>query len=559
VIPTGAPFGPESPAWRRTQTLVRARQILGAPVDLDRTLADLAEFLAAHVCDWCAIDLVEEGDIHRVVVAHADPARLPLARTLCGRFPPSHVASHGPVRAISLGRTLLAQTVEDPAAIALTDGPDHRAALAALGVRSAVCTPLVGHAGVVGAVTLVRSASRRAFTAAEAADARVIGSTAGAAVVYGRLYRELQRASQAKDQFMALLGHELRNPIGAITNAVSLMERLGAPDDAAAPARAIIVRQAEQLGRLVDDLLDVARLTARKIALQRRPVDLRGVVERCVATVRLAGGDKARDIRVDGESVTVPGDPARLEQVVGNLLDNAVKYTAPGGRILLTLRRDGGLARITVKDDGIGIAADVLPRIFELFTQAPQTLDRPQGGLGLGLALVRQLVDLHGGSVQAESAGAGRGATFSVLLPVTSATEAGVEARTAGIVPRRILIIEDHVDGREALRQLLEIDGHQVEVAGDGRAGVEAALRFRPQLVLVDIGLPGMSGYEVAQQLRGAAGNGLRLVALTGYGQAADRARAREAGFDAHLVKPVDSERLTRVLAEIDATPPPAG
>jgi signal transduction histidine kinase/ActR/RegA family two-component response regulator len=374
---------------------------------------------------------------------------------------------------------------------------------------------------------------------------------------------DLRRANRAKDEFLAMLGHELRNPIGAITTAVQALREPGLPPDAAARMGGIITRQVAHLSRLVGDLLDVSRVTSGKITLKRRPVDLRAVAQRTVDTLRQAGRLDGRDVHFDGEPAPVVGDPTRLEQVVGNLLDNAAKFTPPGGRIRVSVHREADAAVLRVADSGRGIEPEALPWIFELFAQGERPLDRAQGGLGLGLTLVRRLVELHGGTVVVASDGRDRGSEFTVRLPLapTMAQPPAPPAATEPAPPRpcRVLVIEDNADAREAVQILLEIWGHEVQSAADGHRGLAIAQAWNPQVALVDIGLPGLDGYALAGRLRDLpAGRQLFLVALTGYGQPADRQRALAAGFDAHLVKPVDADELAGVLARATAEPAPA-
>ena len=364
--------------------------------------------------------------------------------------------------------------------------------------------------------------------------------------------RSLQDANRAKDEFLAMLGHELRNPLGTLANAVAVLERLGG-DETMRHVVAIIGRQAGQLTHLVNDLLDVARASSGKMDLQRRSVDLRALAGRCLDALVQAGRTERHEIAVRGEPVHVDGDPARLEQVVNNLLDNALKYTPPGGRVTVTTERTGEAALLRVRDTGQGIRTDLLGRVFDLFVQEPQSLDRSRGGLGLGLALVKRLVELHGGSVAAWSAGPGQGSEFTIRLPAVAAAEAapgaaGPDARPP-VSPRRVLVVEDSPDARHSLRLLLELAGHQVETSDDGPSGLAKGRAFRPDVALIDLGLPGMDGYAVARELRRhPETRGVRLVAVTGYGQAEDRRRALEAGFDLHVTKPVDATMLDHML-----------
>jgi CheY-like chemotaxis protein len=326
----------------------------------------------------------------------------------------------------------------------------------------------------------------------------------------------------------------------------------------------VVERQVQHLSRLVDDLLDVSRFTRGKITLRKEPTDLAAVVARAVEIARSAVEGRRQELSVlhSSEPLRVEADPVRLAQVLGNLLNNAAKYTPEGGRIWLTAGREDGEAVLRVRDTGIGIRADMLPRVFDLFTQGDRTLDRAQGGLGIGLTLAKSLIELHGGRVEAHSAGPNQGSEFVVRLPLLPGSahpeEARVEKneRNAPSPPRRVLVVDDNTDTAESLAKLLELMGHQVRTAPDGPAALESVRDYRPEVVLLDIGLPGMDGYEVARRLRAErATEAVFLVALTGYGQEEDRRRSREAGFDRHLVKPVDLNTLRQVLVSAQALP----
>jgi PAS domain S-box-containing protein len=367
------------------------------------------------------------------------------------------------------------------------------------------------------------------------------------------LAEALCAADRAKDEFLAMLGHELRNPLATITNAVGVLDQL-APDPALRRVSEIIGRQAAHLTRLVDDLLDVARVTSGKIVLQAEPVDLHELAGRCLDMLGHAGRTQEHRVTLEGGPVTVRGDVARLEQVVNNLVDNALKYTPAGGAVTVVTGREGPHAVLRVRDTGKGIHPDVLRRVFDLFVQEPQSLDRSRGGLGLGLTLVKRLVELHGGAVSAASGGPGRGSEFTVRLPAVTASARAGGAPTAGAEAsapaRRVLVVEDSADARESLRLLLELAGHVVETAEDGPGGLAKLRAFRPDVALIDLGLPGLDGYALARRARAEPETrAIRLVAITGYGQGDDRQRALEAGFDQHLTKPVDAARLRRVLA----------
>jgi PAS domain S-box-containing protein len=366
--------------------------------------------------------------------------------------------------------------------------------------------------------------------------------------------QEAEILTRTKDEFLATLSHELRNPLGAITNALGVLDRVATGDNLRNVV-GIINRQTARLTRLVDDLLDVARLTAGKITLNPEPVDLRELAERSVRALREGGRIRDHRVVVEGVRVEVLADRVRLEQVVDNLLDNALKYTAPGGEVRVSTEQVDDHAILRVRDTGEGIRAELGARVFEMFVQEPQALDRARGGLGLGLALVKQLVELHGGSVSVTSRGAGHGSEFNVELPVHAGlTESTPSSEPAGDPTagrrRRLLIVEDNADAREGLRLLLAYAGHEVETAEDAPTGLEKLRTFRPEIALIDIGLPGVDGYALARMARETPeARTTYLVALTGYGQAEDRNKARAAGFDAHLTKPVDPARLNAFLA----------
>jgi len=357
--------------------------------------------------------------------------------------------------------------------------------------------------------------------------------------------------NRAKDEFLAMLGHELRNPLAAIANASHVVKRLPAGAPEAATANAVIVRQAQHLGRIIDDLLDVSRVITGKIALDRAPIDLAAHVREVNATLTAAGRLQRHQVTLDLAPAWIDGDATRVEQVVTNLVANAVTYTPAGGHVRITVHGEGTDAVLSVADDGEGISADAMPHLFELFFQADQTLGRTRGGLGIGLTLVRRIVELHGGTVAVESEGAGRGSRFVVRFPAREAPAVRLTGeRAAGPVgpARRVLVIEDNDDARHTLRQLLELKGHAVVDAPDGPSGLLAAEEFRPDVALIDIGMPGMDGYAVARALRERQEGPLRLVALSGYGLPEHRRRAAEAGFDLHLVKPVGPDALDRAL-----------
>jgi signal transduction histidine kinase len=520
---------------QQLQRLAAASSRLVAALDVEAVLRLLAEEARALIgADLALAGLAPEGDWSRAVHASA---------------PEGAAASAAP---------------EGPAAeVCRTNRPARLEGGAPDGVRGWLAAPLIGRRGRnMGLVQLFDKADGP-FTEGDEAILVQIAQTAGVAVENARLYQELREDDRRKDEFLAMLAHELRNPLAAIDGAVQVAEGAGA-DEQLAWAREVIGRQTKQLSRLIDDLLDVSRITQGKIRLRKGPLDLAAAVAGSVESVRPQVDARRHTLEVDVGPVPLPveADPSRLEQVLGNLLTNAAKYTPDGGRIRLSARREGGEVVVEVEDNGVGIDPEMLPRIFDAFTQVEQTIDRSQGGLGLGLTLVRRLVELHGGSIAARSEGPGRGSTFTVRLPAADRDAASRRPGREGPASRdpsrprpRVLVVDDSADTARAMVRLLGAQGFDVRVAHDGRAAVDAARDHRPDVILLDIGLPGMNGYEVARAVRRDPDlAGVTLIAISGYGQDHDRRRSADAGFDHHLVKPVDYGVLYALL---DAVPNP--
>ncbi len=368
---------------------------------------------------------------------------------------------------------------------------------------------------------------------------------------------KVKEADVRKNAFLAMLAHELRNPLAPIRFALEIVKRADGDSDLITPALDTIERQVRQMTRLIDDLLDVSRITRDKLELRREEVELASIIHHVVEAARTAC-DAARHkltVTLPPQPVYLHADPVRLTQVFGNLLHNACKFTKPGGRISLAAEQQGGEVVVTVRDSGAGIPSGMLPKIFEMFTQLDQTLERSQGGLGIGLTLAQRLVKMHGGSVQAFSEGLGKGSTFVVRLPVLSKKpeslwQAPVAGKAVPQISHRILVVDDNHDAANALAALLRQAGNETHLAFDGAEGVEVAASFRPDVILMDIGMPKLNGYDAARQIREQPwGKGMGLVALTGWGQDEDRKKSADAGFDAHLVKPVDYAELTKLLA----------
>jgi two-component system CheB/CheR fusion protein len=411
-------------------------------------------------------------------------------------------------------------------------------------------TPILAADGsIVGGVLVFRDVAERRRVETQRAHAFDEERAARAAA---------ERVNRAKDEFLAMLAHELRNPLAAILNGVATLERIGAPTTDAGRVRGIVRRQAEHVAGILEELLDVARIGQRKMELQLQPLDLRAVVQQALEADRHRFESRRQNVVVSQwpEPVMILGDPVRVQQIVANLLTNASKYTPEHGSVTITVAAEGDDAVVRVRDTGMGIPAVRLDEIFELFTQLKTPKTRTEGGLGIGLTLAKRLTALHGGTISALSEGSGKGSEFAVRLP----RQTGVPPESEGAVPRtrgtrhRVLIIDDNQDARDVLAMALEIDGHRVFAAASGREGLEVALVERPTLVIVDIGLPDIDGHEVARRLRQALGSEMILVAFSGYGQPEDRRRSLEAGFDVHVVKPATGEAILSLVAQNSRT-----
>jgi PAS domain S-box-containing protein len=708
--------------------LAEAGEVLASSLDHEVTLAAVAELVVPRLADWCSVYLTDTGDLRRIAVAHADPAKVEWAREVARRYPPRMDDPRGVGGVIRAGEPVLVPELTDAMLESAAQDAEHLALLRSLGLRSVMIVPLVTRDRTLGAITFVAAESgrrygpddlalagelaRRAALAVDnarlfresedalhrlgvlvdasarltgslepaavraavldlshrlvAADAHAIwrldaeagewiiadsaglsdtyirgggriptggrpmpdtpivaedaqsaalpearraayraegiesvlavplrvhgpvagtlafyyrtrrhlddvtvrvaaalGDLAGAALGTAELYqhqselrRRAEEADSAKDEFLALLGHELRNPLAPLRNAVQILELKGDDPAVVARARGTIGRQVGQLTRLVDELLDASRIARGKVRLTVARLDLAGLVRTVVGDYRAEVEAAGLSVQVDtpGDPVWVQGDAARLAQVATNLLNNAVKFTPAGGRVTVRVETSANEAVLSVSDTGMGIAADALPTLFQPFRQVNADPARTKGGLGLGLAVVKGLVELHGGRSAATSEGPGRGSTFSVRLPLDRAAapeprEAPKEQPPAAGTARRVLIVEDQADTAESLRELLELKGFDVSVASTGPDGVVLARRVVPDAIVCDIGLPGMTGFDVARALRAdPATASAVLVAVSGYAQQEDRRKARDAGFDALLAKPADTDELVRLL-----------
>jgi signal transduction histidine kinase/ActR/RegA family two-component response regulator len=547
----------------RLRVLAEASRILGAAsLDVSSVLNTLGPEVLAHVGDSCSIALASaDGEWLDVAVIHdRDADRQKHLRDVVGKLRMRRGEGLSG-KVFATGNAVLIASVA-PREMAERTAPSVAQQIEALQIRSVLAVALRTRGRTLGTITTSRYGENNPFTDDDRALLEDLAGRAALAIENARLHEaerhartRAEDADQHKDEFLAMLGHELRNPLAPIWTALEIMRQLPPHDDRQVWAREAIARQVAQLSRLVDDLLDVSRINLGKIDLRVEPLDLVGVALHALEASRplLSERDHEVSVELPALPVRVQGDAVRLTQVIANLLNNAAKYTDPRGRVTLRVACEGETATVSVSDTGIGIPAGMLERVFDLFAQERDARTRAKGGLGIGLTLVKRLVEMHGGYVRVSSDGAGRGSEFVLGLPVLAAVPivevAGVRTVPRGGAARRVLIADDNVEAAEALRRLLELQRHQVEVVHDGEAAVEALSHSEPEVVLLDISLPGMDGLEVARRIRARGGTHRPLlVAVTGLGRDEDRRRSADAGFDHHLVKPIDLTTLAALL-----------
>jgi PAS domain S-box-containing protein len=537
-----------------------ASKALAEVTDVASTLQKVAGLALPGFADWCAVDMLDaDGALRRVAVAHKDPAKVQMALDLQRRYPPDPDAPVGVWNVLRTGKPELMPEIPE-SVLRSARSEEVTRVLLELGLKSYMGVPLTVRGRVIGVLTFIGAESGRRYGPDDLRLADDLAQRAAVAIENARLYSELKEADRRKDEFLAMLAHELRNPLAPIRNALEVLKAAGANPEALEQSRQIAERQLQHMVRLVDDLLDVSRIMQGRIELRKEPVALADVVATAVETARpmLDARDQHLDVSLPPEPLWLEADAMRLTQVIANLLHNAAKFSQHAGRIRLTAGRQNAEAVVSVRDEGAGIRADLLPHVFDLFVQGDNTLERSQGGLGIGLTVVRKLVELHGGTVAAFSKGAGQGSEFVVRLPALDRAPAApsepADANARGPEHRRVLVVDDNVDAAESMATLLRLWGHDVRLAHSGPDALRAAEGYHPEVVLLDIGLPGMNGYEVAPRLRQQENaTPMFLVAMTGYGQDDDRRRAREVGFDHHLTKPVDPTMLQDLVARLPA------
>ncbi len=472
--------------------------------------------------------------------------------TMAGTYP-LRVFGQGLIEELKAGRTAV---INDLAEDGRTAGQEAQAIFQRMEIRSMICVPLVKE-GRFAALLVMCDRLPRDWDVSDAWLLEQVAERTWLALENARTEAALHEADRRKDEFLATLAHELRNPLAPIRTAIEIVQRIGSDDPRLRSSWEIVDRQVRHMTRLVDDLLDVARITRGKIRLRRQSIGLAQVVQDAVESARpyIEASGHVLEVTVEEEPITVHADPTRLTQIFFNLLNNAAKFTPAGGHLWLSAKREGEFAVISVRDDGLGVAKEHLPQLFEMFAQVSPAIERSEQGLGIGLALVRGLIELHGGTVEALSDGPGKGSEFVVKLPLG---ESAPDTRPAVAGPaqvadagqrRRVLIMDDNRDAADSLGQLLGLLGHEIHVAYDGLEALRMAQALVPDAVLLDIGMPGLNGYDVAARLRELpGGRGMLLLALTGWGQEEDKRRAIDAGFDHHLTKPIDAAMVTALL-----------
>ena len=525
--------------------------------DVEATLTRIANLAVPDFADWSEVAVREgDGSLRRVAMSHGDPGRLAVARELHRRYPARE--REGAMLVVETGEPLWIPRVEDAMLEQVSRDAEHLRLMRSLNLHSYIAAPIRCRDRILGALVFATAESGRAYSEFDLYVAEELGRRAATALLNAEMLQGLKDADRRKDDFLAVLAHELRNPLAPVRNALEILRATQTPSPQLQWTYDLIDRQVRQMARLVDDLLDVSRIASGKLELRKERIELGAAVRLAVEASRPLIERSGHDLSVQlpEEPLWLEADLARLSQIISNLLNNAAKYTAPGGRIWLNARRTDGHLVIEVGDNGAGIPADKIGSIFEMYSQVGAGNDRTQGGLGIGLALVKRLTELHEGTVEARSDGAGRGSTFLVKLPVPSRAPQRVSGDGAlgreqrGKRRRRVLVVDDNLDAADSLAMLLTTHGHELRTGYDGEEAVQIALAFQPDVVLMDIGLPKMHGLEAGKRIRAARGSDVTLIAITGWGQEEDRRRSQQAGFDYHLTKPVDGEAIARLIDE---------
>ena len=551
----------------RRQFLNEASTLLASSLEYGPTLTSVARLAVPTIADWCAVDILErDGSVARLAVAHVNPAKVRFAQEVEARYPSDPTAPTSVPSIIRSGKPLLMPEIPEALLVEAAVDDEHLRLIMELGLKSAMVVPLRARGKTFGAITFVAAESNRRFGPKDLSFAEELANCAALAVDNASLFREAQQASRAKDEFLATISHELRTPLNAMLGWATLLQSPDMPEEKRAHGLNVIERNAKAQAQLIEDLLDVSRIISGNLRLELLSVNLARIIEAAADAVRPAALAKGVHLRVilDALAAETMGDAARLQQVLWNLLSNAVKFTPTGGTVTVCLERKESQVEIQVIDTGAGIEPEFLPHVFERFKQANATTARTHGGLGLGLAIVRHLVELHGGTVRAESPGAKRGATFKIRLPVAAVRQTPTphaDVASASLASHqapsleglRVLIVDDEEDARTLLSELLGRQGAEVVTAASAEQALALIQANPPDALVSDIGMPGEDGYSFIRKVR-ALSKGQRpipAVALTAYARKEDRTRAMMAGFQAHVAKPVEPEELLVVVASL--------
>ncbi|HVF57463.1 MAG TPA: PAS domain S-box protein [Pyrinomonadaceae bacterium] len=556
--------------------LAEASGVIASSLDYETTLASVAQMTVPVLADWCAVDVLEEGQaLKRLGVAHIDPAKVAWAHELQKRYPPDMEAEQGVPQVLRTGKSEIYSEITDEMLVAGAIDADHLQIMREIGFTSAMIVPLVTQGRTLGVITFITAESGRRYGREDLALAENLAHRAAIAVDNARLYRSAQEANRLKDEFLATVSHELRTPLTAILGWATMLRTNRFDEESVRRALETIERNAKNQRQIIEDLLDVSRIITGNLRLEIRSVEPASLIEAAIETVRPAA--EARGVRLqkilDTGTSPISGDPARLQQVIWNLLTNAIKFTPRDGRVQIKLERIDSHVEIAVSDTGQGISPDFLPYVFDRFRQADSTTTRKYGGLGLGLAIVRHLVELHGGTVRAESGGEGQGSIFTVVLPLmpvyqNASAEERVHPAAAGsplsfdcpekLDGLKILAVDDEADARELLKAVLTHCGAEVLAVGSAREALEELQRFRPDVLISDIGMPEEDGYELIRRIRelpAEHGGTVPAVALTAYARAEDRLRVLREGYQMHVPKPVELAELVAVVASLVQRP----
>ena len=553
---------------RRALFFAQIAETLSTSRDYDETLNRVVALAVPTIADWCAVDVLQaDGEIARLAVAHIDPAKIELGNEVRRRYE-DPTGPYSVPHVVRTATPAMTSEVTDEMIVAAARGDLERIGLVrSLGLKSYLCVPLTAHGRAIGALTLATAESGRRYTEDDLRLAQDIASRAALAVENARSYEQVQRANRLKDEFLATLSHELRTPLNAISGYARLALGGVVTGQKLAQALQTIDRNATALTQMVEDMLDVSRIVAGKMRLNVQPVEVPLILHEAIETIKPAADAKRIKLQsvIDPQVGPISGDPDRLRQILWNLLSNAVKFTPKEGHVQVRLERINSSVEITISDTGVGIDADFLPHVFEMFRQGDARSTRQHLGLGLGLAIVRNLVDLHGGTVYASSGGPGTGATFRVRLPVMIVhpelreekrvhprhERAPSFERLPDLSGTHVLAIDDEADALRLLVDILEAAGARVTTATSGAAGFEKLRASRPDVILTDLGMPLMDGFELIRRLRESSDRRVREIpaaALTAYGRSEDRARSLQAGFEMHLGKPIDPIELASAV-----------